>query len=146
MIFLMEGYALVATYSRSLNSVIYYDAYGNKTVHRLFFYSQPLPGLDVSLEWLRRQAYPGDVIATSMPHLAYLRTGLKAVLPPMVVDREEAQHLLDSVPVRYVVVDNWDYPDISRRYAAPVVEKHPDLWKCIYIAPGGQAQIYERIQ
>lgn len=146
MIFFVEGFSLVGEYSRRKYPVNYYDVSGNEVVYHLFSYDQSWRALDMSLELLRQQASPGDVIATTAPHWAYLRTGLKSVLPPMVANSKQAQQLLDSVPVKYVVVDDWDYPNISKRYAAPVVKKNPNLWKCIYVAPGGQALVYERVQ
>ena len=50
-------------------------------------------------EWIRRNAPTTAVIATTVPHLAYLRTGRKAVLPPFERDPDTANHLLDQVPV-----------------------------------------------
>lgn len=146
MIFLVEGFSLAVTYGRQRFPVRYYDFHGKEKVHHLFFYGPAWQALDASLDWVRQRANPGDVIATTVPHWAYLRTGRKAVLPPMVVDGEGAQGLLDSVPVRYVVVDDLDYPGISQWYAAPAVEKHPDLWRRVYVVPGGQARVYERMQ
>ncbi|MCI0354868.1 MAG: hypothetical protein L0099_07510, partial [Acidobacteria bacterium] len=142
--FFLEGLALLGTYVGGLNSVKYQDVLGNETVHRLFFYDPEWQALDASLEWLRRRAGPADVIATTVPHSAYVRTGLRAVLPPLEANAEEAQRLLDSVPVRYLVLDELRYPRISQRYAEAVVEKRPDLWKQVYVAPRGQARVYER--
>jgi hypothetical protein len=144
-IFLVESVSLVGIYNQQRYPVSYYDVRGNEVVSRLFFYFPSWRALDTSLEWLQQRANPGDVIATTVPHWAYLRTELKAVLPPMVVDSEWVLRLLDSVPVKYVVLDDLDYPGISQRYTAPVVEQHPNLWKCVYVAPGGQAQVYERV-
>jgi hypothetical protein len=62
----------------------------------------------------------------------------------MVQNREEAQHLLDSVPVKYVVLDNTGYPGISERYAAQVIARSPFVWKRVYSAEGGMAHVYER--
>jgi len=140
---LAQGVALVGAYTR-LEPVSYYDAQGEERVHRLFFYSPPWRALDASLEWVRRHAGPDDVIATTVPHTAYVRTGLKAVLPPLEKNPDEARRLLDSVPVRYVVLDELDYPGISQRYTAPAVEGRPDLWKQVYIAGDGMARVYER--
>jgi len=80
-----------------------------------------------------------------VPHWAYLRTGVKAVLPPMETDREAANALLDSVPVRFVVLDELDYPRISQRYAAPAVEGQPARWRRVYETADGQARLYERV-
>ena len=85
-------------------------------------------------------------MATTVPHIAYLRTGFKAVLLPMETDPQVAQQQLDSVPVRYVVLDNVDGYGISQRYAKPVIDKYPNLWKRIFTAPGGDSLIYERVR
>jgi hypothetical protein len=144
MIFAVQGITLISTYGRERDPVSYYDRRGNKIMHRLFFYDPPWQAVDTALEWLRRRANRGDVIATTVPHSAYLRTGLKAVLMPIAVDSVEAQRLLDSVPVKYIVVDDLPYPGISQRYAAPLVAKHPDLWRRVYVTPTGKARVYER--
>ncbi len=126
-------------------AVTYYDAAGCATSGRLLFYDAQAAGLDEALDAVRQRARPGDVMATSMPHWAYLRTGVKSVLPPMEADHDEARRLLDAVPVRFVVLDELQYPRISQRYAAPAVEGHPDLWRRIYQTPDNEARVYERL-
>jgi hypothetical protein len=143
-VFCLQSLTLAGTYAGGLNEVHYYDASGNAAVHRLFFYDPPWQELDIAWEWLRHRAVPSDVIATSLPHAAYVRTGLKAVMPPLEADRDQARRLLDSVPVKYVVLDELPHPGISQRYAAPAVEERPDVWKQIYCVPGGKTRIYER--
>ena len=64
----------------------------------------------------------------------------------MVPNHAQAQRLLDSVPVKYLVVDTLKYPGISQRYAAPLVAQHPEWWQRVYVSPGGQAAVYERIR
>jgi hypothetical protein len=143
-LFLSQAAALVGSYGLAHHPVHYFDGRGKEAVYRLFFYDEPWQSLDTALEWVRRQAHRGDIIATTVPHWAYLRTGLKAVILPMEVDSDVARQLLDSVPVNYVILDELEYPRISQRYAAPAVEDHPEVWKRVYIAPGGQACVYER--
>ena len=87
---------------------------GKAVAGRLFYYDRNWAAHDVALEWLRQTAGPEDVMATSTPHWAFLRTGRKAVLPPMEVDPERAQFLLDSVPVR----SSWSTRSSSRTRAA----------------------------
>ena len=143
MIFVVQGLTLTHAYVRGHRLVTYYDASGNETQYPLFYHDWE--AVNAAFEWLRRRGRPDDVIAATAPHSAYLRTGLKAVLPPMESDSERAQRLLDSVPVKYVVLDNLGIPGISERYAAPAIEGHPQMWKPIYVAPGGAARIYERL-
>jgi hypothetical protein len=126
--------------------VTYYDAAGRTTSARLLFYDNRAAALDEALEQVRQRARPGDVMATTMPHWAYVRTGIKAILPPMEADHEGARRLLDAVPVRFVVLDELPYPRISQRYAAPAVERHPALWRRVYETADGQARLYERVR
>ena len=146
MIFLAQGLTLVQTYARGRGLATYYDVSGKEIKFPLFYYDPQWEMVNTALEWLRRRAQPGEVIAATAPHSAYLRTGLKAVLPPLEVDSDQAQRLLDSVPVRYVILDVLGSPGISERYTTPTIEKNSRLWKLIYTAPGGGARIYERVQ
>jgi hypothetical protein len=63
----------------------------------------------------------------------------------MILDREQAQRLLDAVPVRYIVVDHLEYPGISERYGEPTVRNNPRLWRRVYQTADGLAQVYERV-
>jgi hypothetical protein len=126
--------------------VTYVDTAGRITTGQLLFYEAEAAAMDETLQEVRRRARPGDVVASSMPHWAYLRTGLKSILPPLEADSDRAQRLLDAVPIRFVVLDALQYPRISQRYAAPVVEGHPDAWREIYQTRDGRARLYERLR
>jgi hypothetical protein len=142
-----DGYVTWWTFHSSPSQpVTYFDTTGRSTTGHLLFYDKQAAALDHALEEIRQRAGPGDVMATTMPHWAYLRTGVKAILPPMEPDVETAQRLLDAVPVRFVVVDELTYPRISKRYAAPVVETRPALWRCVYATADGLARLYERVR
>jgi hypothetical protein len=84
------------------------------------------------------------VIATTVPQLAYLRTGRKAVLPPFERDPDTASRLLDEVPVNYLVIDSFGRPGISERYAAPLVAQKPQNWRLVFTAPDDLTRVYER--
>jgi hypothetical protein len=127
-----------------VRTVTYYDGFGRATSGRLLYYDAAAAALDAALDQVRQRAQAGDVLVSSMPHWAYLRTGVKAILPPMEANRDEARRLLDAVPVRFVVLDALAYPGISQRYAAPAVEGQPASWKQIYRTPDGGARVYER--
>lgn len=124
--------------------IVYEDAGGRRVSSRLLFYDERCTALDQALSEVRRRARPGDVMATSTPHWAFLRTGVHAILPPMEADRDEARRLLDAVPVRFVVVDDFGYPAIAPRYAAPAVEGQEGTWALVYRTDDGLARVYER--
>jgi hypothetical protein len=102
----------------------------------LFYHDSSWEAWDETAEWVRIHARPDAIIATSAPHLFYLRTGLQAVLPPMEVDPERARRLLDWVPVSYVIVDQLGFLDISRRYARPAIESDPTHWRLVHWIDG----------
>jgi hypothetical protein len=130
----------------SLQPASYYDRQGVERRYRLLNYGPEWRSLEPALEWLRGHATPEDVVATTVPHLAYLRTGVRAVLPPMETDPELARRLLAAVPVRYVLIDELGKPGVSERYAAPAVLGRPEEWKRIYVSPGGGAEVYEHLR
>lgn len=131
---------------RNLLSVSYYDASGNERILRLLTYEPHWHALDRAFEWVRQHAPPNAVIATTVPQLAYLRSGHKAVLPPLNPDAEKAALQLDEVPVSFLILDELGRPPISDRYAAPIIQHYPENWRLAYTAPDGGAKIYERIR
>lgn len=137
-------------FTRWHKPVVYHDLNGNKVHYNLFFYHDRYRALDTALDWLKTQANPDDIVAASMPQWVYLRTGLKAVMPPFETDPEKARQLLDSVPVSYLIVDK----DHTRKYSLPIAQNSPQHWQRVYSVPviaekaegepEGDLEIYER--
>ncbi|HKV10775.1 MAG TPA: hypothetical protein VJ725_21720 [Thermoanaerobaculia bacterium] len=132
-------------FSRSHEPVAYRDLRGVEQRYRLFYYNRDWRQFDRALDWLRDRAAPGDVVATSTPEWVYLRTGRKAVFPPFEADPARALGLLDSVPVRYLIADHFEFLDVIGRYALPAVERFPGGWTLIYASPDDQIRIYQRV-
>ena len=122
------------------------DQAGQRHEYRLFFYDRSWRQYDKGLDWLARQAKPGEIVATSAPHWAYLRTGLRAVMPPYEPDPAVADSLLARVPATYVIVDQLAFIDVGRRYTIPVVEHAPDRWRLIYSSTDSGPRIYRRAE
>ena len=125
-------------------SVHYQIRSGTLESYRLFYYRDAYQALDTGLDWLRRQADPKDIIGASMPHWVYLRTGLRAVMPPFELDPSRAQALLDSVPVRYLIVDGRT-DSFTRRFGLPAVKRAPERWQLVYSSAVGELAIYRRV-
>jgi hypothetical protein len=111
----------------------------NRVSYKLFYYSPGDREFEQGLDWLQAQARRGDIVAASDPQWVYLRTGLKSVLPPFEVNSLTAEHLIDSVPVRYLFVDEY-----YKRYTFSLVENNSELWKCTWRGAGDKVRIYER--
>jgi hypothetical protein len=139
-----ESFAIYKVYTKQHREVDYRDAGGQLHEQRLFFYTQAWRTHDAALDWLRRIVRPEDVVATSTPHWAYLKTGSHAILPPFEADVRAARRLLEEVPVRYLVVDSLEFVDVSRRYAAPVARAYPSEWQLIYSSADSTSRIYRR--
>jgi hypothetical protein len=122
---------------------VYEDRKGSLVTYRLFYYDEAYQALDNGLEWVKRHARPQEIVAASMPQWVYLRTGLKAVMPPFEADLKKAQELLDSVPVRYVVVDS-SLVNLTQNYTLPLLRSHSKLWSLVYSAEKGNLDIYQR--
>lgn len=149
---LVQLYVLVYTFGMRHTVVRYLDRQGRPISYRLFYYYDACRVFDAGLDWLRQRARPEDVVACSMPPWVYLRSGLKSVMPPFDPDPKHAQDLLDSVPVRYLFVDDGLAVN-TRKYVIPVIEASPDKWRLIYSATivtdkdevlQNQFKIYER--
>jgi hypothetical protein len=141
--FLAELVCFAAVYAYERGSVSYIDRNGEPVTGRLFYYTDSYRGFDQSIDFVRRRAATSDVIAAGMPHWVYLRTGLKTVMPPFVLDAARTHELLDGVPVAYMIVGR----DVieSQRYMLPVVRQFPERWKIVYAASAGDWAVYQRI-
>jgi len=117
---------------------------GGGSEARFFFHGPPWRAFDESLAWLAQHAEPDSVVATTAPHWAYLQTGLKSILPPMELDTDLAQQLLDSVPVRYVIADQHVFLDTAK-YIAGAVRANPDAWRLVHTASDGATRVYQRV-
>ena len=96
---------------------------------RFFFHDRSWRAWEEAVAWIDAHAPADAIVATTSPHLCYLLTGRRAVLPPMEIDPTHARRLLEAVPVSYVIADAFNYPiDSSRRYALPAVESDPASW------------------
>jgi hypothetical protein len=131
LILVQQTATAVVAFTKGRGLVQLRGRHGEPQSYRLFFYLDAYRVLDEALDRLRADAAPGDVIAVSMPHWAYLRTGLKSVMPPFEADPAVAQRLLDSVPVRFLIVDLGLAVD-SGRYTSGVVAAFPDRWQRVY--------------
>jgi hypothetical protein len=141
-----EGFAIFKVYTKQLRPVEYVDATGQRHEQQLFFYTQAWRSHDAALDWLRRVADRDDILATSTPHWAYLKTGSRAILPPFEADVRAARRLVEAVPVKYLVVDSLEFVDVSRRYAAPIARAYPREWELIYSSADSTSRIYRRVE
>jgi hypothetical protein len=128
----MQVFVVAESFAAKHSPVEYLDRSGSRASVRLFFYGPAWRSFDEALQWLRARTDPAAVVATAEPHVAFQRTGRKAVLPPMEADVEEAQRLLDTVPVAYLVIDEGQTLDIASRYGEPVVRAYPERWELVY--------------
>jgi hypothetical protein len=136
---------LYRSMSKYPSPAVFTDRAGRAHEYRLFFYDRSWRLHDDGLDWLARQARPGEIIATSTPHWAYLRTGLPAVMPPYEADARRAAALLDQVPVTYLIVDQLSFLDVGRRYTIPAIQDAPDRWRLIYAKNDSGPKIYRRV-
>ncbi|OLE58222.1 MAG: hypothetical protein AUG74_17355 [Bacteroidetes bacterium 13_1_20CM_4_60_6] len=63
-------------------------------------------------------------------------------MPPFELNPENAQRLLDSVPVRYLMYEE----GFTQKYVSNILQKHPELWEQIYSDPTVEFKIYKRVQ
>lgn len=145
---LFQVLTLYTVYAEQMGEARYLDRNGRPVTARLFFYEKDgYRELDAGLDWLMGHARSDDIVAASMPHWVYVRTGLKSVMPPFERDPDTMQALLDSVPVTYVVVDTSPI-NFTRQYTLPLLRAAPDRWAPVYTVSGAEGEpleIYRRI-
>jgi hypothetical protein len=137
-------YTAVATHRTAHEYVLQRDRYGRGVVGRYFYFDDSWRELEGAVDWIAANTDPQSIIASTTPHLVYLRTGRKAIMPPFEIDPTLCSEMLDSVPVDYVIVDALQFVDSARRYAAPVVETRTDRWSVAYTSASGGLRIYRR--
>jgi hypothetical protein len=147
MILILASLSLWHAYATLRGEVTHRDRHGQPVHFSLFHYDQAQRELDDALEWLRARARPTDVVAVSMPHWAYLVTGMKTVMPPFESDSTREQALLDAVPVRYVVIDRTtnDLAKAIRRFTLPALLNATRRWAPIYFDRSGSTTVYVRV-
>ena len=114
---------------------------------RFFFYAPLGAEYDQALAWLEHAGRRTDVVAATDPQRVYLMTGMKAVLPPFELDGAQAQRLIDSVPVRYVIAEAAQaQPGLGayHRYTATLLDGNPDCWAPVWQSASGAIEVYER--
>jgi len=134
--------ALRLFHVRQLPEAIVFNP-GKGHPYRLFTHDQAWRAWEKAVYWIATNAPPDTIVATTAPHLCYLLTGVKAVLPPMESDASQARRLLATVPVSYVIIDKLEFLDVSRRYARPAVEGAPAEWRLAHSFEG--TKTYEHI-
>ncbi len=111
---------------------------------RWFYYGASWADWEKAVRWVGSHSDRNDIVVTASPHLCYLWTGLRAVMPPMEIDPEKARRLLETVPASWVIVDELNVLEISQRYARPAVESDPANWRLVN--KFGGAQVYQRMR
>lgn len=144
MILVVQGYSVFRIYRSFYRNDPAVWARDDAKGTRLFFYAGPWLTYDECVRWLGEHAEPTAVVATTAPHWVYLHTGLKSILPPMELDTDLAQRLLDSVPVGYVIMDDHVFLDTSK-YIEKAVGANPERWALVFTASDGQTRVYRRI-
>ena len=75
-------------------------------------------------------------------------------MPPFEKDPEKTQELLDSVPVRFVIVETGTFSpcsngfcrgDYATQYTLPLLKSAPERWSLVYTTANDGVKIYERV-
>jgi hypothetical protein len=123
----------------------YKDGYGRQRPYNIIHNSGQYGQTEEILEWLEGRADRNAVIAVTMPHWVYIRSGFKAVMPPLITDREKSQALIDTVPASFVIVEQLLMNDNFNTFFPRLVESSPDTWKLVYSKQGNPVKLYARI-
>ena len=133
-ILVQQVYTVFKTFTKHHEPAVIADAGGRGYDYRLFFYDRTWQLHDEALTGSRRRQGHG-VVATSTPHLTYLKTGSSRSCRRTNPIQPGPSELLDDVPVTYLIVDNLDFLDVGRRYTNPVLRTFPDRMGSSFTPP-----------
>lgn len=109
-----------------------------------FLFQDEDVALGQAADWIRDHAEPGDILAAAMPQWVYLKTGLKTVMPPFESDPKRADSLLDSVPVRYLIIESKSrMGDSAKDYMSSVVRAFLKEWPVVYTNREATVRVFE---
>jgi hypothetical protein len=139
-------YAAYRLYAETTVAAVYFGPGGSERPYRLFFYDDRWAAFGDALKWLRRWGHSDAVVVTMAPHWTYLNTGLKAVLPPIEPDPAEAQHLIDTVPATYLILDTLNHTttELFYRSLRGVSDRDPAGWRLAYQNATALVRVFER--
>ncbi len=138
----VEGYTAEWAFAeRAKQPAIFIDR-NMEAGSKWFIYDRTWKRWEQAVDWLDDNVPPRAIIATMSPHLYYLHAQRLAVFPPMERNLSLERRLLDSVPISYVIIDELEFLDVTRRYVLPAVMSDPVNWKLVYKT--GATAIYER--
>jgi hypothetical protein len=135
LVFLLAG---LKWYSQSVT----WDTQAANSHFRALFYDDKWKSLDWTVECMRREGIAPHRLVASHPAWIYLRTGLTTIMPPFLANTEEAQELLQSAKVDYVLIDKVDGGAFTFRYLGEALR--PREWEQLCRAPSGDAFLYRR--
>jgi len=133
-------------YSLNHDDVAYEQA-GRDVKYKLFHYAPLGTAFDEGLEWLKGNSQSMDMIAATDPQWTYLRTGRKAVLPPFELNGEKAQHLIDTVPVKYLIAETKPQRlglGAYYRFTSALLRENPLHWDLVWSSSDRSMVIYRR--
>jgi hypothetical protein len=134
LIFVVQGYTAWRIFAeRKYEGASFVPGKGAVGPH-YFYYSLLWRGWEEAVTWIQEHSAPDAIVATPYSHLCYLRTGRRAVSPPIESDPARARYLLESVPVSYVIVD--------RGFSLAAVEDASSGWHLAGSFEG--TKLYER--
>jgi len=139
-----NGFATVRILKTRNDARVAHAGRWEKGFEHLIFYDPAWDGFNQAIRWLDAHAGREGIVVSSTPQWVYLRSGRKAVMPPMESDTSRAQSLIDSVPAHYLIVDEMEHAAPVRHYLDGPVQAFPDLWEPVFRSEFGGAEVYHR--
>ena len=132
---------LADLYRSGSTELEYSDWRGSRVRYRLFTYDAHSMGQDGAIAWLNQHGRRDAIVVSSSPHWIHLRTGLRAVMPPMESDAASNAALLDAIPATYVLVEEGSF---TGEYVGPVVRRRLHEWQPVLADHTNGVALYER--
>lgn len=92
--------------------------------------------------WLKANTPPHARVMSRKPAIVYYYSGRTGFSYPLTTDVEQTRRFILENRPGYVIDDNFEWTDNSRKYLRPVIDQSPGAFTPVYRARGGFSVVY----
>ncbi|MBM3332104.1 phospholipid carrier-dependent glycosyltransferase [candidate division WOR-3 bacterium] len=83
-----------------------------------------------TMEWIKANVPEQAVVLARKPEFVYLLSGRRSFCYPITEDRTQVMSALQRS--QYILLDNFQWSDLTPRLIGPILRDNPDLWEIVF--------------
>jgi len=144
-VLLVHGVVVLDMYRPFVKAALGRGATG-ATDGQLFYAGEDWRMYDDAVAWVKANVPADAIVVTGAPQWLYMKTGRKAVMPPMIIDATDAARLIAGVPATYAIDDQVDIGSVTSRYLRPALAYDRAQWETVYTATDGKTMVLKHVE